>query len=203
MKFEVTGAMRKIYSFVLALALVSIITVAGTATASAKGKHKEPIDITATMFVTALTPPVTNDRSGWSTIESETLAGGLIIVNAGPAILQTTVIKAEQSSREQFTSFDLLNPLDIRAIKGKSKGNFFLTSYLGGDPLVVGKYDLKVSNTPECQIYGKGHWKSKAKNSIVDGHGDITVCTNFDPFSLFGPTFVTTVNITGAAALID
>jgi len=189
--------MNKIFAVVLAITLVSIITISGTATASAKGKNKQPIDISSTLFVTGIGDPETNPNSGWSTIESETLAGGLVTVNAGPEILGTTVITAEQSSHEQFTS-DFLPAANVK--KGKSKGTFYLTSYLGGDPLVVGKYSIKVSSTPECQIYGSGKWKSKAKNSIIDGHGKITVCTNFVP--TYG-TFVSEVTVTGNAALAD
>lgn len=185
------------------LALVSVITVVGTDTASAKGKDKQAIDLAATLFVTGLTPPETNLHSGWSTIESETLQGNaLITVNAGPVILGSTVISAEQSSHEQFTSFDL-STANVK--KGKSKGTFYLTSAFTGDVLVVGKYDLKVSSSDGCQISGEGKWKSKAKNSIIAGHGSITVCTNW---VVFGPgpndaTFITNVSVTGAAALVD
>jgi len=118
-------------------------------------------------------------------------------VNEGPAILATTLISAQQSSHEQFTS-DFLPAANVK--KGKSKGQFFLTSYRGGDPLVVGDYDIKVSSIPGCQIYGEGKWKSKAKNSIIDGHGKITVCTNFVP--AYG-TFVSSVSVTGNAAVVD
>lgn len=192
--------MTKIFSIVLALALVSIITLAGSATVSAKGKDKEPIKLLATMFVTAPIVPVTNEHSGWSTIDSETLAGGLISVVDGPAILGTTFITSEQSSHEQFTSFDLAFPLDIKAIRGKSKGTFYLTSGITGGTLVVGDYDLKVSNKAGCQIWGEGKWKAKAKDSIIAGHGEISVCTNFVP--AYG-TFVASVTVTGNAALID
>jgi hypothetical protein len=189
--------MNKIFTVIFAVALVSIITISGTATASAKGNQKQPIDISATLFVTGISDPETNPNSGWSTIESETLVGGLVTVNAGPAILGTTVISAQQSSHEQFTS-DFLPAANVK--KGKSKGTFYLTSYLGGDPLVVGQYSIKVSSIPGCQIWGDGKWKSKAKNSIIDGHGKITVCTNFVP--AYG-TFVSQVTVTGNAALVD
>ena len=195
--------MTKIISVLMILALVSIITVIGTDTASAKAKDKQAIDLAATLFVTGLTPPETNLHSGWSTIETETLQGNaLITVNAGPAILGSTVISAEQSSHEQFTSFNLST---ANVIKGKSKGTFYLTSAFTGDILVVGKYDLKVSSSDGCQISGEGKWKSKAKNSIIAGHGRISVCTNW---VVFGPgpndaTFVTNVSVTGAAALVD
>jgi hypothetical protein len=189
--------MTKIFSIVLALTLVSIITVAGTATASAKGKNKQPIDISAILYVTGISDPETNLNSGWSKIESETLQGGLITVTAGPAILQTTAISAQQSSHEQFTS-TFLPAANVK--KGKSKGTFYLTSVLTGETLVVGKYDLKVSSTASCQISGEGKWKAKAKNSIIDGKGKISVCTNFVPTA---GTFVSSVSVTGNAALVD
>ncbi|NQW21428.1 MAG: hypothetical protein HQ477_12035 [Chloroflexi bacterium] len=196
--------MTKIFSIALVLTLVSIITVVGTASASAKGVDKQPIDLSATLFVTGLTPPVTNLNSGWSTIASETLQGNtLVTVNAGPAILGSTVISAAQSSREQFTSFNLA---EATVIKGKSKGTFYLTSYFTGDVLVVGDYDLKVSSSVGCQISGVGNWKTKAADSIIAGHGDITVCTNwiwFGPSPEWGGTFMTNVSVTGAAALLD
>lgn len=196
--------MKKIFSMVLALTLISIISIAGTATASAKGKDKQPIDLSATLYVTSLTPPETNLNSGWSTIDLETLqATDLITLNEGPAILGTTVISAEQKSHEQFTSFNLY---EAKAKKGKSKGKFYLTSAFTGETLVVGKYDLKVSSSDECQISGEGKWKSKAKNSIIAGHGKISVCTNwiwFGPSPEFGGTFQTDVIVTGSAALVD
>ena len=189
--------MTKIFSIVLALTLVSIITIAGTATASARGKDRQPIDISAILFVTGISGLETNLHSGWSTIDSETLQGGLVTVTAGPAILGTTVISAQQSSHEQFTS-TFLPAANVK--KGKSKGTFYLTSAYTDETLVVGKYDLKVSSTPACQISGEGKWKSKAKNSIIDGHGKITVCTNFIP--AYG-TFVSSVSVTGNAAVVD
>ena len=206
--------MRKIFAVVLALALVSIITVSGTATASAKGKHKQPIEFNATLAVQEITGLGANGNSGWSTIELETLAGiGLFDVVEGPAEVSGLYLTAAQSSREQFTSNPLLTPWDTTVTKGKSKGTFHLSVPVivnhpvygfiptaGGETLVVGKYDLKVSTTAECQIYGKGKWKSKAKNSIIEGKGVITVCTNFVP--AYG-TFVSSVSVTGNAAVAD
>ena len=190
--------MNKIFAIVLALVLVGAVTTANTTTASAKGNPKQAIDIEATLFVTGINGLETHPKSGWSTIAEETLqAAAPVTVNAGPAILGTTVISAKQKSREQFTSVFL--PL-ANVKKGHSKGKFLLTSAITGDQLVVGKYKIKVSSTDDCQIFGKGHWKAKAKNSIIDGHGDITVCTNFDPF--YG-TFVSNVSVTGKAALVD
>jgi len=203
--------MTKIFSVVMAIALVGIITVAGTATASAKGKHKQQIEFNATLAVVDILGLETNEHSGWSTIELETLAGvGLVNLVEGPAELTNLYLSAAQSSHEQFTS-DFLPAANVK--KGKSKGTFYLSVPefvynpdldmivpVPGETLVVGKYDLKVSSTVECQIYGKGKWKSKAKNSIIDGKGSISVCTNFVP--AFG-TFVTNVSVTGDAALAD
>lgn len=195
--------MKKIISLALALTLVSIVTFAGAATAAAKGSEKQPIDISATLFVTAEPVIETNYNSGWSTIDSETLAGGLITVDAGPAVLGTTFITAEQSTHEQFTSTFL--PA-TNVVKGKSKGQFNLISAVTGETIVVGDYDLKVSSIDGCQIYGEGNWKSKAKNSIIAGHGDISVCTNWIWFTedpIDGGTFMTNVSVTGSAALVD
>ncbi len=206
--------MRKIFAAVLALTLVSIITVSGTATASAQGKNKQPIEFNATLAVQEITGLSSNGNSGWSSIELETLAGiGLVNVVEGPAEISNLYLTAAQSSREQFTSNPLLTPWDTSVVKGKSKGTFHLSVPVivnhpvygpiptaGGDVLVVGEYDLKVSSSAGCQISGIGNWKSKAKNSIIEGHGEITVCTNFVP--AFG-TFVSSVSVTGNAAVAD
>lgn len=206
--------MRKIFAVVLALALVSVITVSGTATASAKGKKKQPIEFNATLAVQEITALSSNGNSDWSTIELETLAGiGLVNVVEGPAEISNLYLTAAQSSREQFTSNPLLTPWDTSVKKGKSKGTFHLSVPVivnhpvygpiptaGGEVLVVGKYNLKVSSSDACQIEGKGKWKSKAKNSIIEGKGEITVCTNFVP--ALG-TFVSNVSVTGNAAVAD
>jgi len=195
--------MKKIFLLVLTITVVSIMTITGAATASAKGHNQQPIDLSATIFVTAIDGLETNLHSGWSTIEAESLEGGLITVTEGPAVLQTTYITAEQSSREQFTSFNLY---EANVIKGRSDGQFKLISGFTNEVLVLGDYDLKVSSIPGCQIYGEGNWISKAKSSIIAGHGDITVCTNwiwFTPDPQYGGTFMTNVSVTGSASLVD
>jgi hypothetical protein len=192
--------MTKIFSLVLALALVTVISIAAADTASAKGKRGIPINVETYLAVAAIEGLETNLHSGWSTIEKESLVGlGLIDVIEGPAELNWRVLSAEQSSHEQFTAFDLSQ---ANVTKGKSKGTFYMTSVIGGAP-IVGSYDLKVSSINGCQIYGEGKWKSKAKNSLIDGKGKITVCTNWDPNFLPQPTFVTFVTITGQVAVVD
>jgi hypothetical protein len=196
--------MIKIFSLVLALALVSIITVAGTATASAKGKHKELLSFSTDLYVTGLPDVDTNFNSGWSTIDEENLAGlSLISDSVGPVDLNGMYLTAQQSSHEQFTVPTFLPATNVK--KGKSKGAFYLSSYPGGPVQVVGEYQLKVSTIPGCQIYGEGKWKSKAKNSVIAGHGKITVCTNFvfenSPVGV--PTFISHVEVNGKAVAVD
>jgi hypothetical protein len=174
----------------------------------------QAIEFNATLAVQEITGLETNENSGWSTIELETLAGlGLTDVVEGPAEINGLYLTAVQSSHEQFSSNPLLTPWTTTVSKGKSKGTFYLSvpviidhpdfgliPVAGGETLVVGEYDLKVSSIPGCQIYGEGNWKSKASDSIIAGHGEITVCTNFSPaFS----TFVSAVSVTGNAAVAD
>jgi len=152
--YEVLGAMTKIFSLVMALALVSIITIAGTATASAKGKHKEAVAFTTTLYVTAEPVVDTNLMSGWSTIDLETLAGtGLLSGATGPIELNGLYLTAQQSSHEQFTD-TFLPAANVK--KGKSKGTFYLSNPSTGAPVVIGDYQLKVSTNDFCQIYGEG-----------------------------------------------
>jgi hypothetical protein len=198
--------MTKLFSLVLALALVSIITIAGTATASAKGKKGEEINFSTVLYVTALPEVETNTHSGWSTIDLETLAGTGLLSNAtGPIDLNGLYITAEQSSHEQFTNPVFLPATNVK--KGKSKGTFYLSPPISatefGAPVVVGNYQLKVSTIEGCQIYGEGKWKSKAKNSAIEGKGEITVCTNWVWLSATEGTFFSLVNVTGSAVAAD
>jgi len=201
--------MTKIFSLVLALALVSIITIAGTATASAKGKKGELVDFSTVLYVTAFPDVETNTHSGWSTIDIETLAGtGLIDGATGPINLDGLYLTAVQSSHEQFTSGFL--PI-ANVIKGKSKGTFYLSPPISatefGPPVVIGDYQLQVSTNLDegCQIYGEGKWTSKAKNSAIEGKGIITVCTNWAWTNLEQTegTFFSQVNVTGIGAAVD
>ncbi|MEE8046309.1 MAG: hypothetical protein V3T49_05660 [Dehalococcoidia bacterium] len=185
--------MKKIFSLVLVLALVSIITVAGTATASAGGKHKDQINLTAELIVIGI-EGVETDEKGWTTIAAETLAPLAPIEAEGWASLDGLYLSAVQSSREKFSE-----PLPFGvAEKGKSTGTFYMSTTPGGDVRVVGEYNLKLSHSDACQILGQGKWK--AVDGIIDGKGKITTCTNFVP--AFG-TFVSTVTVTGKAALLD
>ena len=197
--------MTKLISLVFALALVSVITLAGASTASAKGKNKQAISFQTQLFVTA--PPVvgTNPHSGWSTIELEDLAGtGFIDGASGPVDLNGLYLTAQQSSHEQCTS-SFLPAANVK--KGKSKGTFCVTDPGTGEIQVVGKYQLKVSTNLEdgCQIYGEGKWKSKAKNSIIEGKGKITVCTNWVWINAEAGigTFFSNVSVTGSAVAVD
>ena len=76
-----------------------------------------------------------------------------------------------------------------------------------GEIQVVGKYQLKVSTNLEdgCQIYGEGKWNSKAKNSIIEGKGKITVCTNWVWINAEAGigTFFSNVSVTGSAVAVD
>ena len=109
-------------------------------------------------------------------------------------------LSAEQSSHEQFD-----NPVlpFANVSKGKSKGTFYMSDFAGGVQ-VVGNYQIKLSNSVDCQILGSGSWK--AVDGIIDGKGDIEVCTNWVwDFSIpdtFG-YFQTDVSVTGSAALLD
>jgi hypothetical protein len=183
---------------------VSIITIAGTATASAKGKHKEPISITTALAVFSIEGDETNYHSSWTTIEKETLvpAGQ----NSAPEwpLLDGLFLSAVQSSHEQFDA-----PIPFGSVtKGKSKGQFYMSPAVGftalgpvlGAPVVIGEYQLKLSSSELCQIKGEGKWKFKAKNSGIDGKGDISVCTNFVPAA---GTFIAVVTVTGSAAQVD
>lgn len=201
--------MKNILSLVLALALVSIITVAGTATASAKGKKGEAISFSTELYVTAFPDVQTNLKSGWSTIDVETLAGTeLLSGTSGPIDLDGLYLTAVQSSHEQFTSEYL--PI-ANVIKGKSKGTFYLSQPISttefGAPVVIGDYQLKVSTNLEegCQIYGEGKWKSKAKSSAIEGKGTITVCTNWAWTNVEQTegTFFSQVNVEGTAVAVD
>lgn len=203
--------MTKIISLVLALALVSIITIAGTANASAKGKPGESINFSTQLYVTAFPEVDTNINSGWSTIDVETLAGtGLITGASGPINLDGLYLTAVQSSHEQFTT-GFLPAANV--IKGKSKGTFYLSQPITATefapPVVIGDYQLKVSTNLEkgCNIYGEGKWKSKAKNSAIEGQGTITVCTNWAWTDLGANppegTFFSQVDVTGTAVVAD
>ena len=183
---------------------MSIITIAGTATASAKGKHKEPISITTALAVFSIEGDETNYHSSWTTIEKETLvpAGQ----NSAPEwpLLDGLFLSAVQSSHEQFDA-----PIPFGSVtKGKSKDQFYMSPTVGftalgpvlGAPVVIGEYQLKLSSSELCQIKGEGKWKFKAKNSGIDGKGDISVCTNFVPAA---GTFIAVVTVTGSAAQVD
>ena len=190
---------------------MSIITIAGTATASAKGKKGELIDFSTVLYVTAFPNVETNLNSGWSTIDVETLAGtGVIADAAGPINLDGLYLTAVQSSHEQFTS-GFLPAANV--IKGKSKGTFYLSQPISATefapPVVIGDYQLKVSTNLDegCNIYGEGKWKSKAKNSAIEGKGTITVCTNWAWTHAEGEdpegTFFSQVTVTGTAVAAD
>ena len=147
----------------------------------------------------------TNNHSGWATIDLETLAdAGLISGATGPINLNGLHRTAEQRSHEQFTSA-FLTIANVE--KGKSKGTFYLSPRISatesGTPVVVGDYQLKVSTIDGCQIYGEGKWKSKAKNSTIEGKGVITVCTNWVWLSPTDGTFFSQVTVTGSAAAAD
>ena len=147
----------------------------------------------------------TNNRSGWATIDLETLAdAGLISGATGPINLNGLYRTAEQSSHEQFTSAFL--PI-ANVEKGKSKGTFYLSPRISatesGTPVVVGDYQLKVSTIDGCQIYGEGKWKSKAKNSATEGKGVSTVCINWVWLSPTDGTFFSQATVTGSAAAAD
>jgi hypothetical protein len=198
--------MIRIFSLVLTLALVSIITIAGTDTASTKGKKGELISFSTVVYVTALPDVTTNSHSGWSTIDLETLAGtGLLSGATGPIDLNGLYITAEQSSHEQFTNPTFLPATNVK--KGKSKGTFYLSPPINatefGAPVVVGEYQLKVSAIDGCQIYGEGKWKSKAKNRAIDGEGEITVCTNWFWLSATEGTFFSQITVTGSGVAVD
>lgn len=182
-----------IAAFIAVVALVSV-----TSTVSAKGVDRELIAFSSSVAVTGIHGMDTNLHSGWTTIEREDLQGlGLINVTAGPAELGGLVLTGHQTTREQFTG-----PLPFASVvKGKAFGEFTLTNVFTGEVAVVGDYDLiHISSAPGCQIYGEGKWITKAKNSIIEGHGDISVCTNFMP--AYG-TFLTQVSVSGNAALVD
>jgi len=188
---------------VLIAALVAVIALVGvTGTASAKGKDRQPIAFDTSLAVVAINGVETNPNSGWTTIDEEILQGlGLINVSAGPAELNGLILTGRQSTKEQFTS-EFLPIANVK--RGKAKGQFQLSN-LAGEVQVNGKYKMKVSSTDACQIYGEGKWKSKAKNSIIDGKGEITVCTNFvvTGEGPLGGFFLTQVSVTGNAALVD
>lgn len=196
--------MTKILSLVLALALVSIITIAGTASASAKGKHQDPIILTTALAVFSIEGDETNLKSGWTKIEKETLIPAGQISTPEWPLLDGLFLSAVQSSHEKFDA-----PLPFGNVtKGKSKGEFYMSPAVGftalghvlGAPVVIGEYQLKLSSSEFCQIQGEGKWKSKAKNSSIDGKGNISVCTNFVPAA---ETFITVVTVTGSAAQVD
>ena len=184
---------------VLIAAFIAVIALVGvTGTASAKGKDRQPIAFDTLVAVAGIHGVETNLRSGWTTIDREDLQGlGLINVTAGPAELGGLVLSGHQGTREQFTG-----PLPFASVvKGKAFGQFTLTNVFTGDVAVVGDYDLlHISSAPGCQIYAEGKWITKAKNSVIEGHGDISVCTNFVPGI---GTFLTQVSVSGNAALVD
>ena len=72
------------------------------------------------------------------------------------------------------------------------------TEYLGGSVQVVGEYKLKLSNSDDCQILGTGKWKTV--DGIIDGRGEISVCTNYNPDFY---TYIAVATMTGNVALID
>lgn len=209
--------MKRIFSLVLALVLVSVISLAGVNTASAKGKDKQPINIQSVIVVAGIDIESNNPDSGWTKIALETLVPPSypafepnVFVIDGPADLTGSVLTAQQSSHEQFSQSDLFST-EVVVLKGKSKGTFFMST-TARETLVVGDYKLKLSNIPPltideyplgCQVFGQGKWKSKAKNSIIEGGGDITVCTNFNPYAGPQGTFVTQVSVTGSARFLD
>lgn len=184
---------------------MSVLTIASGNTASAKGKKGEPVNFSTQLYVTAFPEVGTNNHPGWATIDLETLADtGLICGAADPINLNGLYLTAEQSSHGQFTSAFL--PI-ANVEKGKSKGTFYLSPPISatesGTPVVVGDYQVKVSTIDGCQIYGEGKWKSKAKNSAIEGKGVITVCTNWVWLSPTGGTFFSQVTVTGSAAAAD
>jgi hypothetical protein len=96
--------MTKFYSLVLALALVTVLTIASANTASAKGKKGEPINFSTVLYMTEFPDVKTNPKSGLSTIDLETLAGtGLLSEATGHIPLNGLYLTARQSSHEQFT----------------------------------------------------------------------------------------------------
>ena len=186
--------MTKIISLVLALAVVSVLMFASADSASAKGKKGSPISFSTALFVTGFESITPTGKKGWVKIEGETLASPFPIDVDGLVGLDNLYISAVQSSHEQFSSPDIFSAV---VLKGKSKGTFYLASPTAGVQ-VVGEYKLKLSNSEDCDILGEGKWK--AVDGIIDGKGEITVCTNYNDYY---ETFLTMVTITGSAVLLD
>ncbi len=190
-------AMTKIFSVLMILALVSIITVIGTDAASAKGKDRQAINLVSALAVTGF-EDITTVPSGLTTIDGESLIGlGDVYVIEGPVELQGMSIFAEQGSHELFTSLDFS---ETRVRAGESAGTFVMDGDAGQ---VRGDYNLSVSTSDECQILGQGTWGSKAKDSTLAGNGDINVCTNYMEIAPGISTFVAQVSVTGSAVLVD
>ncbi|MDA0595578.1 MAG: hypothetical protein O2921_00145 [Chloroflexi bacterium] len=189
--------MTKVFSLLMVLALVGVITAVSTVAASAKGKDRQAINLQAALAVTGF-EDITSVPSGLTTIDGESLTGlGDVFVIEGPVELQGMSISAEQGSHELFTSPDF-SQTRVRA--GESAGTFVMNGDAGQ---VRGDYHLSVSTSDECQILGRGTWVSKAKDSILAGNGDINVCTNYMEIAPGITTFVAQVFVTGSAVLVD
>jgi hypothetical protein len=186
--------MTKIISLVLTLAVVSVLMFASADTASAKGKKGSPISFSTFLLVTGFESITPTGKRGWTTIEGESLQGPIPIDVDGLDALDGLYLSAVQSSHEQFSSPDIFSAV---VLKGKSKGTFYLASPTAGVQ-IVGEYELKLSNSEDCDILGEGTWK--AVDGIIDGKGKISVCTNYDDYF---ETFLTTVSLTGSAVLLD
>ncbi len=190
-----TGKIKILLAIVLTITVATFASVGAASPVSAHDDDDQSIHIQSVLAVTAIEGFSINPETGWARIDRETLQGlSLISVIEGPAELDGLILSAEQRSRERFSTPDITA---ATALEGRSYGTFSM-SVPGGRAVVTGEYELEISNSASCQIYGRGEWETK--HGIIDGEGEIEVCTNWvNDFE----TFVTFVTITGSAELDD
>lgn len=181
-----------------ALLLVGVLVMmTGVATTAAKA----PVPFTAVAFVavTAIDDVNPAGLSGRVRIGAEALTG-MVLSSTDPRLAPVVVpeigpvpklVDMAQKSNELFTADPRFDPT-ARAVTGNSHGTFTISDpLLGGSEIVSGQYSLRVSSTPECQIYDEGHWSTTGGN--LKGRGTVTACLNYDEdYDTFtGPVILT------------